>query len=208
MSTLYGFVSCHQCLRKYGPYPGFQQSFNYAKYLFCHLTALFLSVQVKTEEGVVQAIKTALGPKKDCLCFIEVIVHKDDTRKEFLNSGFKISATNNRRPNPQQGGFEKKSKWKYLLQLMSRIPLFVWSSCGIIRSNHPIYMNLILLRSEVEVCLSTEAHSIRLVSGAHVASLVSNFARAVCEPISRIRIKQKILLLMATVRRLPVTSSM
>lgn len=41
-------------------------------------------MQVKTEEEAVEAIKTALGPKKDCLCFIEVIVHNDDTSKELL----------------------------------------------------------------------------------------------------------------------------
>ncbi|MCI63540.1 pyruvate decarboxylase isozyme, partial [Trifolium medium] len=36
------------------------------------------------EEELVEAIATATGPKKDSLCFIEVIVHKDDTSKELL----------------------------------------------------------------------------------------------------------------------------
>jgi pyruvate decarboxylase len=58
-------------------------------------------VQAKTEEGVVEAIQTALGPKKDCLCFIEVIVHKDDTSKELLEWGSRVSAANSRPPNPQ-----------------------------------------------------------------------------------------------------------
>ncbi|OAY74814.1 Pyruvate decarboxylase 2 [Ananas comosus] len=43
------------------------------------------------KEELKQAIATATGPKKDCLCFIEVIVHKDDTSKELLD----------RPPNPQ-----------------------------------------------------------------------------------------------------------
>jgi len=59
------------------------------------------TVKVKTEEGVVEAIQTALGPKKDCLCFIEVIVHKDDTSKELLEWGSRVSAANSRPPNPQ-----------------------------------------------------------------------------------------------------------
>jgi pyruvate decarboxylase len=147
------------------------------------------TVKVKTEEGLVEAIKTAQGPKKDCLCFIEVIVHMDDTSKELLDWGSRVSATNNRPPNPQQGGFEKTSKCQYFLQLLSKMPLFFWSSCGIIRSNHRIYLNLIFLRSEVEVCLSTEVHSIQLLSGAYVASLVSNFARAACEAFFGIQIK-------------------
>jgi len=59
------------------------------------------TVKVKTEEEVVEAIKTSLGPKKDCLCFIEVIVHKDDTSKELLEWGSRVSAANGRPPNPQ-----------------------------------------------------------------------------------------------------------
>jgi len=48
-----------------------------------------------------EAIQTATGPKKDCLCFIEVIVHKEDTSKEVLEWGAHISAVNGRPPNPQ-----------------------------------------------------------------------------------------------------------
>ena len=44
---------------------------------------MLLFVQDRMEEEVVEAIKTALGPKNDCLCFIEVIAHKDDTSKEL-----------------------------------------------------------------------------------------------------------------------------
>ncbi|OAY74408.1 Pyruvate decarboxylase 1 [Ananas comosus] len=49
------------------------------------------TAKARTEEELKQAIATATGPKKDCLCFIEVIVHKDDTSKELLD----------RPPNPQ-----------------------------------------------------------------------------------------------------------
>jgi hypothetical protein len=71
---------------------GCQCPFKWTKYLSYHLTTYLLSVQVKTEEEVVEAIKTSLGPKKDFLCFIEVIVHKDDTSKELLEWGSRASA--------------------------------------------------------------------------------------------------------------------
>ena len=58
-------------------------------------------VQVKCEEELTDAIETALGEKKDCLCFIEVIAHKDDTSKELLEWGSRVSAANSRPPNPQ-----------------------------------------------------------------------------------------------------------
>ncbi|KAL9255209.1 Pyruvate decarboxylase 4-like protein [Drosera capensis] len=57
--------------------------------------------KVKTEEDLVAAIATATGEKKDSLCFIEVIVHKDDTSKELLEWGSRVSAANGRPPNPQ-----------------------------------------------------------------------------------------------------------
>jgi pyruvate decarboxylase len=60
-----------------------------------------LCSQVRTEEELKEALKAALGPKKDCLCFIEVIVHKDDTSKELLEWGSRVSAANSRPPNPQ-----------------------------------------------------------------------------------------------------------
>ncbi|CAN1277020.1 Pyruvate decarboxylase 1 [Linum perenne] len=52
-------------------------------------------------EGNVWTTKTATGEKKDSLCFIEVIVHKDDTSKELLEWGSRVSAANSRPPNPQ-----------------------------------------------------------------------------------------------------------
>ena len=58
-------------------------------------------VQVFCEEELIEAIETATGAKKDCLCFIEVIVHKDDTSKELLEWGSRVSAANSRPPNPQ-----------------------------------------------------------------------------------------------------------
>ncbi|KAF5727320.1 Thiamine pyrophosphate dependent pyruvate decarboxylase family protein [Tripterygium wilfordii] len=57
--------------------------------------------KVSCEEELIDAIETATGEKKDCLCFIEVIVHKDDTSKELLEWGSRVSAANSRPPNPQ-----------------------------------------------------------------------------------------------------------
>ncbi|KAJ3669025.1 hypothetical protein LUZ60_010975 [Juncus effusus] len=57
--------------------------------------------KVKTEEELVKAIAKATEEKKDCFCFIEVIVHKDDTSKELLEWGSRVSAANSRPPNPQ-----------------------------------------------------------------------------------------------------------
>ncbi|KAJ6699437.1 PYRUVATE DECARBOXYLASE-RELATED [Salix purpurea] len=45
------------------------------------------TAKVFCEDELVEAIKTATGPEKDSLCFIEVIVHKDDTSKELLQWG-------------------------------------------------------------------------------------------------------------------------
>ncbi|CAO2174707.1 unnamed protein product [Urochloa humidicola] len=59
------------------------------------------TAKVRTEEELKEALKETLGPKKDCLCFIEVIVHKDDTSKELLEWGSRVSAANSRPPNPQ-----------------------------------------------------------------------------------------------------------
>jgi len=39
--------------------------------------------------------------RRTTLCFIEVIVHKDDTSKELLEWGTRVSAANSRAPNPQ-----------------------------------------------------------------------------------------------------------
>ncbi|XAR68792.1 Pyruvate decarboxylase [Bertholletia excelsa] len=59
------------------------------------------TVKVFNEEQLIEAIETATGAKKDCLCVIEVIVHKDDTSKELLEWGSRVSAANSRPPNPQ-----------------------------------------------------------------------------------------------------------
>ncbi|CAL8165688.1 unnamed protein product [Prunus armeniaca] len=37
------------------------------------------TTKVRCEDDLIEAIEVANGDKKDCLCFIEVIVHKDDT---------------------------------------------------------------------------------------------------------------------------------
>ncbi|KAF5472986.1 hypothetical protein F2P56_009638 [Juglans regia] len=59
------------------------------------------TAKVKTENELVEAIATATGAQKDSLCFIEVFVHKDDTSKELLEWGSRVSAANGRPPNPQ-----------------------------------------------------------------------------------------------------------
>ncbi|KAI5067248.1 hypothetical protein GOP47_0017776 [Adiantum capillus-veneris] len=59
------------------------------------------TTKVKTAEELVKAIASAQGEKKDCLCFIECIVHRDDTSKELLEWGSRVSAANSRPPNPQ-----------------------------------------------------------------------------------------------------------
>lgn len=59
------------------------------------------TTKVRCEEELIEAIETANGSKKDSLCFIEVIVHKDDTSKELLEWGSRVSAANSRPPNPQ-----------------------------------------------------------------------------------------------------------
>ncbi|KAI3472869.1 hypothetical protein Pfo_029941 [Paulownia fortunei] len=59
------------------------------------------TTKVRCEEELSEAIATATGAKQDCLCFIEVIAHKDDTSKELLEWGSRVSAANGRPPNPQ-----------------------------------------------------------------------------------------------------------
>lgn len=56
---------------------------------------------MKTEEDLVEAIATATSTHEESLCFIEVFVHKDDTSKELLEWGSRVSAANSRPPNPQ-----------------------------------------------------------------------------------------------------------
>ncbi|KAJ0513139.1 putative pyruvate decarboxylase [Helianthus annuus] len=59
------------------------------------------TTKVVCEEDLIEAIETATGAKKDCFCFIEVMAHKDDTSKELLEWGSRVSAANSRPPNPQ-----------------------------------------------------------------------------------------------------------
>jgi pyruvate decarboxylase len=57
--------------------------------------------KVRTEDDLIDAIATAQGEKKDHLCFIEIMVHRDDTSKELLEWGSRVAAANSRPPNPQ-----------------------------------------------------------------------------------------------------------
>ncbi|CAL9083339.1 unnamed protein product [Musa acuminata var. zebrina] len=59
------------------------------------------TTKVQREEELKKAIETATNEKSDCLCFIDVVVHKDDTSKELLEWGSRVSAANSRPPNPQ-----------------------------------------------------------------------------------------------------------
>ncbi|XVF40377.1 hypothetical protein PTKIN_Ptkin01aG0108500 [Pterospermum kingtungense] len=59
------------------------------------------TAQVRTEDELKEAIATATEEKKDSLCFIEVFAHKDDTSKELLEWGSRVSSANSRPPNPQ-----------------------------------------------------------------------------------------------------------
>ncbi|KAJ0028273.1 hypothetical protein Pint_34887 [Pistacia integerrima] len=59
------------------------------------------TAKVRCEKELIEAIEDSTGPKKDCLCFIEVIVHKDDTSKELLELGSRLSFANSRPPKPQ-----------------------------------------------------------------------------------------------------------
>ena len=71
------------------------------RFSICGHDTVVRLLQVKTEEQLEEAIKTAQGPKADHFCFIEVIVHRDDTSRELLEWGSRVSAANNRPPNPQ-----------------------------------------------------------------------------------------------------------
>ncbi|KAJ1695160.1 hypothetical protein LUZ63_011858 [Rhynchospora breviuscula] len=57
--------------------------------------------KVRTEEELLEAIETINGDQKDSLCFVEVILHKDDTSKELLEWGSRVASANSRLPNPQ-----------------------------------------------------------------------------------------------------------
>ncbi|KAI3974438.1 hypothetical protein MKX01_017931 [Papaver californicum] len=52
-------------------------------------------------DGKCWTTKTATEVKKDYLCFIEIVVHKDDTSKELLEWGSRVSSANSRPPNFQ-----------------------------------------------------------------------------------------------------------
>ncbi|KAK9267433.1 hypothetical protein L1049_009859 [Liquidambar formosana] len=57
--------------------------------------------KVRTEKELIEAIAVVRGAHKYSLCFIKVIVHKDDTSKELLEWGSRVSAANSCPPNPQ-----------------------------------------------------------------------------------------------------------
>ncbi|KAA0037741.1 pyruvate decarboxylase 1-like [Cucumis melo var. makuwa] len=58
------------------------------------------TTKVHTEEELMNAIEIVLEERKDYLCFIEVIVHRDDTSRELLEFGSKFAAVSSRPPRP------------------------------------------------------------------------------------------------------------
>lgn len=58
----------------------------------------FVILQVSNEPELIIAIQTVTTTKKDEFCFIEVLCHKDDTSKELLEWGSRVSAANGRPP--------------------------------------------------------------------------------------------------------------
>ncbi|XP_021891024.1 pyruvate decarboxylase 1-like isoform X2 [Carica papaya] len=56
------------------------------------------TAKVHNEEELVEVFETAVRDKKDCLCFIEVIVHKEDCSKQLLQVGCMLAAANTRPP--------------------------------------------------------------------------------------------------------------
>ncbi|XP_051123232.1 pyruvate decarboxylase 1-like [Andrographis paniculata] len=85
-----------------GPY-NVIKNWNYTAFVdaICNGEGKCWTTKVYCEEDLVPAIETASGEKQDCLCFIEVIVHKDDTSKELLEWGSRVCSANSRPPNPQ-----------------------------------------------------------------------------------------------------------
>ncbi|CAM8881711.1 unnamed protein product [Rhodiola kirilowii] len=56
------------------------------------------TMKVGNESELIEAIEIATGEKQDCLCFIEIIVHKDDTSRELLEWGSRVCSANSRPP--------------------------------------------------------------------------------------------------------------
>ena len=58
------------------------------------------AVRCRTERELDAALEEA-KKRENALCFIEVIVDKDDCSKELLEWGSRVAAANGRAPNPQ-----------------------------------------------------------------------------------------------------------
>jgi len=54
-----------------------------------------------TEQELQEAIHAAETEHEDKLCFLEVIIDKNDTSKELLEWGSRVATANARPPNPQ-----------------------------------------------------------------------------------------------------------
>jgi pyruvate decarboxylase len=84
-----------------GPY-NIIKNWNYTALVeaFANCEGNVWTCKVRTEEELEEAI-AATHTKADSLCFIEVILHKDDTSKELLEWGSRVATANSRPPNPQ-----------------------------------------------------------------------------------------------------------
>ncbi|KAH7839335.1 hypothetical protein Vadar_002810 [Vaccinium darrowii] len=51
------------------------------------------STQVRYEGELIAAIEMALGDKKDCLCFIEVILQKNDTTEQLIDWATRLTTS-------------------------------------------------------------------------------------------------------------------
>lgn len=58
------------------------------------------AVRCRTEAELDAALREA-DARPEALCFIEVVVDKDDCSKELLEWGSRVAAANGRAPNPQ-----------------------------------------------------------------------------------------------------------
>ncbi|XP_042441366.1 pyruvate decarboxylase 1-like [Zingiber officinale] len=59
------------------------------------------TMKVTNEEELKKAMDATMGKMKECLCFLEVILHRDDTSKELLQLGSRLALANSRPPKYQ-----------------------------------------------------------------------------------------------------------
>ncbi|EEF47751.1 pyruvate decarboxylase, putative [Ricinus communis] len=80
-----------------GPY-NIINNWNYTELVNAMDNAVGRCWTVGCGEELIRAMETAMVDKKECLCFIEVIVHRDDTSKELLQFVCRLASANSRPP--------------------------------------------------------------------------------------------------------------